>query len=311
MPVERTRLEDLTKGALVRGVLGDRAVRVVDVAWHGSNAVTLTYTDEPTGKVDQELLYRDDEPRLRVEEAGRAWSMDADGSLFRLVSEAKRISLAYLFDPFLAVQTSNLDPLPHQIDAVYDKMLPRQPLRFLLADDPGAGKTIMAGLFCKELMIRGDVERCLVVAPGSLVEQWQDELWQKFGLNFEILTRDMIEAARSGNPFAERPLLIARLDHLSRNEDLQAKLAGHRLGPGRRRRGAQDVGPLLRRRGQGDQALQARPAARLGRPALPAHDGHAARGHRRGLPALHGAARRRPLRGQAPRRHATPSTPRT
>ena len=118
------RLEDLTKGALVRGVLGDRAVRVVDVAWHGSNAVTLTYTDEPTGKVDQELLYRDDEPRLSVEEAGRAWSMDADGSLFRLVSEAKRISLAYLFDPFLAVQTSNLDPLPHQIDAVYDKMLP-------------------------------------------------------------------------------------------------------------------------------------------------------------------------------------------
>ena len=93
--------------------------------------------------------------------------MDADGNLFRLVSEAKRISLAYLFDPFLAVQTSNLDPLPHQIDAVYDKMLPRQPLRFLLADDPGAGKTIMAGLFCKELMIRGDVERCLVIAPGQ------------------------------------------------------------------------------------------------------------------------------------------------
>ena len=123
------------------------------------------------------------------------------------------------------MQTSNLDPLPHQIDAVYNKMLPRQPLRFLLADDPGAGKTIMAGLFCKELMIRGDVERCLIIAPGSLVEQWQDELWQKFGLDFEILTRDMIEAARSGNPFAEQPLLIARLDHLSRNEDLQAKLA--------------------------------------------------------------------------------------
>jgi len=150
--------------------------------------------------------------------------MDADGGLFRLVSEAKRISMAYLFDPFLAVQTSNLDPLPHQIDAVYNEMLPRQPLRFLLADDPGAGKTIMAGLFCKELLIRGDVERCLVIVPGSLVEQWQDELWQKFGLSFEILTKDMIEAARSGNPFGERPLLIARLDHLARREDLQAKL---------------------------------------------------------------------------------------
>jgi len=221
---EVVRLEDLTKDTLVSGVLADRAVRVVDVVWHGSSAITLTYTDEETGKVDHELLYRDDEPRLKVEAAGRAWSMDADGNLFRLVSEARRISLAYLFDPFLAVQTSSLDPLPHQIDAVYDKMLPRQPLRFLLADDPGAGKTIMAGLFCKELIIRGDVERCLVIAPGSLVEQWQDELWTKFGLKFEILTKDMIEAARSGNPFAERPMLIARLDHLSRREDLQAKL---------------------------------------------------------------------------------------
>jgi len=218
------RLEDLTKGALVRGVLADRSVKVVDVAWHGSNAVTVTYTDHSTGKADHELLFRDDETRLAIEEVGRAWSMDGDGALFRLVSEAKRISLAYLFDPFLAVQTSNLDPLPHQIDAVYGYMLPRQPLRFLLADDPGAGKTIMAGLFCKELMIRGDVERCLVIAPGSLVEQWQDELWQKFGLNFEILTRESIEVSRSGNPFVEKPLLISRLDHLARREDLQAKL---------------------------------------------------------------------------------------
>ncbi len=191
------RLEDLTRGALVRGVLADHPVKVVDVEWHGSSAVTLTYTDDASGKADQELLYRDDEPRLTVEQAGRAWSMDGDGALFRLVSEAKRISLAYLFDPFLAVQTSDLDPLPHQIDAVYNEMLPRQPLRFLLADDPGAGKTIMAGLFCKELMIRGDVERCLVIAPGSLVEQLQDELWQKFSLSFKILTREMIEVSPS------------------------------------------------------------------------------------------------------------------
>jgi SNF2 family DNA or RNA helicase len=218
-----TSLEDLTVGALVRGIL-DRPIRVVQVEWHGTDALTLTYTDE-SGRPGQELLYRDDEPRLTVQGRGRPWSMDADGHLFRLVSEAKRISLAYLFDPYLAVQISTLDPLPHQIDAVYGRMLPRQPLRFLLADDPGAGKTIMAGLFCKELILRGDVERCLVIAPGSLVEQWQDELWAKFRLPFEILTRDMIEASRIGNPFAERHLLIARLDHLSRNEDLQAKLA--------------------------------------------------------------------------------------
>jgi hypothetical protein len=112
LAVAVARLENLTKGGLVRGVLADRAVEVADVEWHGSNAITLTYTDDSTGKADHELLYRDDQPRLTVE-LGRAWSMDGDGSLFRLVSEAKRISLAYLFDPFLAVQTSNLDPLPH------------------------------------------------------------------------------------------------------------------------------------------------------------------------------------------------------
>jgi hypothetical protein len=148
-----TRLEDLTTGSLVRGVLAERSIRIVQVEWHGSNALTLTYTDA-SGRPGQELLYRDDEPRLAVQEPGRVWSLDADGHLFRLVSEARRISLAHLFDPFLAVQVSTLEPLPHQIDAVYSRMLPIQPLRFLLADDPGAGKTIMAGLFCKELAIR-------------------------------------------------------------------------------------------------------------------------------------------------------------
>lgn len=126
--------------------------------------------------------------------------------LFRLASEALRIRLAHLFDPYLAVHTSNLDALPHQIRAVNGEMLPRQPLRFLLADDPGAGKTIMAGLLIKELIVRGEVRRCLIVPPGSLVEQWQDKLAQKLGLEFEIITRDTIEASRSGNPFAENGL---------------------------------------------------------------------------------------------------------
>jgi superfamily II DNA or RNA helicase len=198
-------------------------VTVVQVEWHGTQALTLTYRDDQ-GKVDHELLYRANEASLAIEEAGRAWSFDADGKLFRLASEALRIRLAHLFDPYLAVHTSNLDPLPHQIRAVYGEMLPRQPLRFLLADDPGAGKTIMAGLLIKELMVRGDVRRCLIVPPGSLVEQWQDELALKLGLDFDIITRDSIEASRSGNPFAERNLVIARMHQLSRREDLQAKL---------------------------------------------------------------------------------------
>ena len=124
--------------------------------------------------------------------------------MLRLVSEGYRIHLAHLFDPLLAVHTSLVEPLPHQITAVYDEMLPRQPLRFLLADDPGAGKTIMAGLLIRELIVRGDVRRCLICAPGSLTEQWQDEMWHKFQLDFTIITRDLISASRSGNPFAEK-----------------------------------------------------------------------------------------------------------
>ena len=124
----------------------------------------------------------------------------------------------------LAVHTSLVDPLPHQITAVYEAMLPRQPLRFLLADDPGAGKTIMAGLLIKELIVRGDLQRCLVVCPGSLVDQWQDELYRRFHLPFDILTNDKLEAARTGNWFLENNLVIARLDKLSRDESVQDKL---------------------------------------------------------------------------------------
>ncbi|MBV8268516.1 MAG: DEAD/DEAH box helicase family protein, partial [Planctomycetaceae bacterium] len=217
------RLEELTRGASVRGILPDCLVTVVDVRWHGSAVVELTYKDA-TGRLGNELLYRDREPGIEVVDAGRPWSFDGDGGLLRLVSEAHRINLAYLFDPLLAVHTSLVDPLPHQITAVYGEMLTRQPLRFLLADDPGAGKTIMAGLLIKELIARGDLNRCLIVCPGSLVEQWQDELHRRFQLPFEILTNDTLESARTGNGFAENPLAICRLDKLSRDEDVQAKL---------------------------------------------------------------------------------------
>jgi SNF2 family DNA or RNA helicase len=216
-------LEDLQPSAAVRGILPDSLVTVVSVQWFGSEALELTYKD-PAGRVANILLYRHDEPRLEIVEQGRPWSFDGDGSLFRLVSEAHRIRLAHLFDPVLAVHTSLVDPLPHQITAVYDAMLPRQPLRFLLADDPGAGKTIMAGLLMKEMIARGDLQRCLVVCPGSLAEQWQDELYRRFQLPFEILTNDKLEAARTGNWFLETNLVIARLDKLSRNEDVQQKL---------------------------------------------------------------------------------------
>lgn len=217
-------LEDLQPDAIVRGILADALATVISVTWHGSNALTLVYR-APDGRVADQILYRENEPRLEVVQVGRPWSFDGDGALFRLVAEAHRIRLAHLFDPVLAVHTCLVDPLPHQITAVYEAMLPRVPLRFLLADDPGAGKTIMAGLLIKELIVRGDLKRCLIVCPGSLVEQWQDELSRRFHLPFEILTNDKLEAARTGNWFLENDLAIARLDKLARNESVQEKLS--------------------------------------------------------------------------------------
>lgn len=218
-----TKLEDIKPGGRILGISSGGTVEVVSVEWVGNQAVNVVFR-RASGPVAETTIYRDDEHRLSVQSAGKNWSFDADGALLRLVTEANRIKLAHFFDPYLAIHTSQVDPLPHQISAVYGEMLPRQPLRFLLADDPGAGKTIMSGLLIKELIARSDLERCLVVAPGSLVEQWQDELGEKFGLEFDILSRDMIEGSRSGNPFNDCNRMIARLDVLARNEELQEKL---------------------------------------------------------------------------------------
>lgn len=217
------RLEDITVGANVIGIAGNMPVSVIAVKWHGTNAMTVTFKNA-AGNVAEQILYREDEERLDALDNSLPWSFDADANLLRLTSEAYRINLAHIFDPYLAVHTSAIEPLPHQISAVYQEMLPRLPLRYILADDPGAGKTIMTGLFLKELLVRGDLKRCMIVSPGNLAEQWQDELYRKFNLRFEILTNDRIESAVTGNVFSEANLCIVRLDKLSRNEDIQEKL---------------------------------------------------------------------------------------
>jgi superfamily II DNA or RNA helicase len=218
-----TSLEEIRPGTRLAGILPGQHVTIVDVQWRGQGAVELTYK-LPSGQPGTQLLFRDDEERIQLAETDGTWRFDADAQRFKLAAEAYRIHLGHLFDPHLAVHTSLIEPLPHQITGVYGDMLPRQPLRFLLADDPGAGKTIMAGLLIKELMLRGDVERCLVCVPGNLAGQWQDELWFKFQLRFEILTRDRYEAAVSGNAFREHRLVIVRLDQVARDEALLAKL---------------------------------------------------------------------------------------
>ncbi|MFI0848416.1 helicase-related protein [Mesorhizobium sp. IMUNJ 23232] len=193
---------------------------IVSVDWLSDQQLEVTYR---TGKgLDQRIVARNDQERLFSTAATTPFSFTGNAENFRLAAEAHRISLAHLFDPYLALTSADIEALPHQITAVYGEMLERQPLRFLLADDPGAGKTIMAGLFIKELMIRGDLKRCMIVAPGSLVEQWQDELKEKFDLDFRIVGREMFRTSYGGNPFNDEDRIIVRLDMASRSEEIQA-----------------------------------------------------------------------------------------
>jgi len=217
------KIEEIKSGSIIKGIDPSESVKIVSVDAAGSDAVTVYYKTN-SGKLLERMLFRSDEARLVLEAPGRPWSFDAPAEDYKLALEALRINVAHLFDPMMAVHTSNVEPLPHQVTAVYESMLPRQPLRYVLADDPGAGKTIMAGLFLRELIMRADARRILVVAPGGLVDQWQDEMYEKFGVYFEIFSREMEEQSRIGNPFEERDLLITRLDQLSRNEELQQKL---------------------------------------------------------------------------------------
>ena len=217
------KLEDITIGSHLIGIAGNEPVNIIAIQWYGNNVIEITYKNN-AGVLGTQLLYREDEASIQIKDSHLPWSFDADGNQMRIASEAYRISLAHLFDPYLAVHTSSVEPLPHQISAVYQEMLPRLPLRYVLADDPGAGKTIMTGLFIKEMIARGSLKRCMIVAPGSLVEQWQDELFQKFHLHFEILTNDRMESAATGNIFNEVDLCICRLDKLARNDDIQEKL---------------------------------------------------------------------------------------
>ncbi|MFL5587415.1 MAG: helicase-related protein, partial [Ktedonobacteraceae bacterium] len=141
---------------------------------------------------------------------------------FFLLVEAARIRLAYSFDPFFAVSMSGVQALPHQLQAVYERMLPQARLRFLLADDPGAGKTIMAGLLLKELKLRGVINYVLILTPASLTIQWQDELYSKFDETFEIVNSDMVGNQLAGNIWDRYRQCITSLDFAKQDRITQS-----------------------------------------------------------------------------------------
>jgi superfamily II DNA or RNA helicase len=202
-------------GASVIGLAGPEPVKIIAIERLTDDSANVTYRTA-SGPAER-IVFADRIHHMRAVKPGLSFSFDAGPNAFLLAAEARRMRLAYLFDPQAALGTSDVQPLPHQLRAVYEVMLHKQPLRYVLADDPGAGKTVMAGLLIKELLLRGDAANVMVVSPGVLTDQWDEEMREKFELEFEILTRDKI--LNEGNPFARGGLWLARLDVLARNSE--------------------------------------------------------------------------------------------
>jgi superfamily II DNA or RNA helicase len=154
-----------------------------------------------------------------VKVRGQQHTFDGDARLFLLGAEAERIRIAHQFDPLFAVNSSIVDPLPHQVEAVYRYLLPLPRIRFLLADDTGAGKTIMTGLLIKELTFRGVFHKVLIITPGGLTKQWkEDELQEKFGLYARLVNRASFEAEPGQFSRYEEGIFVTSIDFLARNE---------------------------------------------------------------------------------------------
>ena len=179
------RIESIKKGTLLRGRLFPEAVEVISVDVMENISVIYAKGLE-TGEIHEKIIGLDQLDSIEIVEEGEKVDFSTDGEIFFLGIEAKRIRLAFEFDPLFAVNVSKIDPVPHQLDAVYKHILPKKKIRYLLADDPGAGKTIMAGLILKELKMRGLMNNCLIVSPGHLKLQWLREMKEKFNERFTI-----------------------------------------------------------------------------------------------------------------------------
>lgn len=161
----------------------------------------------------------EDEIAKLIKIRGKDCAFDGDPSMLLLGAEAERIRIAHQFDPLFAVNSSVVDPLPHQVEAVYRYLLPLPRIRFLLADDTGAGKTIMTGLLLKELLFRGVIEKILIITPGGLTQQWkEDELQEKFGLYARLVNRASFDAEPGQFSHYKEGIFVVSIDFLARNE---------------------------------------------------------------------------------------------
>src|SRR5712692_6680290 len=206
---------------IVRGAIFPEPVKILTIVPLGE-AIKLIGEGLETGRVHQPILTAEQIATLEISPDNDPF--DGDPAKFRLGIEAMRLGLAYEYDPYFSLSIARVDPLPHQLEAVYDYFLKLPRIRFLLADDPGAGKTIMAGLLLKELKARGLVKRTLIVTPANLTFQWQRELKEKFQETFEIIRSDVLRATYGQNPWQERDQVVTSVAWVARIEDAHASL---------------------------------------------------------------------------------------
>ena len=210
-------MQENLKGKVVKGILPNEPVKIENVRTFGSS-IAIDYVGVNSKKADNMILDASKLDELVIVSEDGAFSFNGDPERFKLYAEAERIHSAYQFDPLFAVNCSVIDPLPHQVEAVYRYLLPLPQIRFLLADDTGAGKTIMAGLLLKELMMRGFVERILIITPGGLTKQWQeDEMGLKFNISFRLANRAAFNS--EPNIFSSSNRVVTSIDFI-RNEDV-------------------------------------------------------------------------------------------
>lgn len=212
---------DLKPNLVVQGPLFPEPVQIITTIPLG-NSIKLIGKGLHTGLVHEPILSAEQIATLQANPDKEPF--DGDSQRFRLGIEAMRIGLAYEYDPYFSLSIARVDPLPHQLEAVYDYFLKLPRIRFLLADDPGAGKTIMAGLLIKELKIRGLIKRVLIVTPANLTFQWQRELKDKFRENFEIIRGEVLRANYGSNPWQERDQVITSVSWVSIIEDANESL---------------------------------------------------------------------------------------
>jgi len=214
------RLDQLGPNVIIKGPIFPEPVQIIIVSPVGA-AFKVIAKGLKSGRVHEPILSL---AQLDSLEAVTTQTFDGDAVRFRLAIEALRLGLAYEYDPYFALSIARVDPLPHQLEAVYDYFLELPRIRFLLADDPGAGKTIMAGLLLKELKIRGLVQRTLIVTPANLTFQWQRELQDKFHEKFEVIRGSVLRANYGQNPWQDRNQVITSISWVSRIEEAKDSL---------------------------------------------------------------------------------------